>query len=141
MNKDFRRTLGKAARDARKALGLTQENVAERLDVSVEFYGRIERGVAWPSVDVFARMISILGVSADSLLGVEAARASGAAPLIQKDDPLELRDVLDLVCKARPSVVRLVSALVRELERTQAARKSAGARGPDTRKTPPASPR
>lgn len=140
MDKDRRLALGKAAREARKALGLTQEKVAEKLDVSVEFYGRIERGAAWPSVDVFARMIPILGASADSLLGVETGRTPGPAPLTLPDDSPEFRALLALVCKARPGVVRLVSALVHELESTRAARKSTAARGPNTRRTRPAPP-
>jgi transcriptional regulator with XRE-family HTH domain len=100
--------LGKAVREARKALGLTQATMAERLDVSVEFYGRLERGAARPSIELFAHMVAILGVSADTLLGLDAARAVEPARLTRPDDPPELRELVPLLCEARPSVVRLV---------------------------------
>ncbi|HWN68024.1 MAG TPA: helix-turn-helix transcriptional regulator, partial [Haliangium sp.] len=64
MDKDLAVTLGNAARQARKARKLTQERVAEQLDVSVEFYSRIERGLTHPSLDTFLRLLSVLEVSA-----------------------------------------------------------------------------
>lgn len=132
MNKSLQLTLGKAAREARRALGLTQEKVAERLGVSVEFYGRVERGAAWPSMEVLANMVSALEVSADALLGIETRRAPEPAPLAQEDDSPEIRELMALLHSAPLGVVRLVSAMVRELERVQAARNSARARDPDS---------
>jgi transcriptional regulator with XRE-family HTH domain len=127
--------LGKAAREARKALGLTQDNMAERLEVSVEFYGRLERGTARPSIEVFARMVAILDVSADTLLDLDAARAVEPAPLTRPDDHPELRELVPLLCNARPSVLRLVSSLLREFERGHHGdRKPAGPRKRTTRK-------
>ena len=45
----------KSARAARTALGLSQADVAEKLGLSLEFVGRIERGVALPSVPTLFR--------------------------------------------------------------------------------------
>lgn len=121
MSKELQRTLGAAARNARKSLALTQEQTAERLGVSVEFYGRIERGVAWPSIQVFARMAPALGVSADVLLGTDPVRAPETAPpLTRPEDPQELRDLVLLLRKAGPEVVHLATTFVRELERVMA---------------------
>ena len=64
------RDIGVRARDARKKLQLTQEDVAERIDVSTEHYGRIERGQTLCSLLLFARLVHALNVSADCLLGV-----------------------------------------------------------------------
>jgi transcriptional regulator with XRE-family HTH domain len=143
MTKDLQRILGKAARDARKALGLTQEQMAERLDLSAEFYGRIERGTAWPSVTVFARMVPILGVSADTLLGLNIEHAPGSVPLTRPDESPELGELLAYVRNAGPEVVRLVSNLVRDLEHVHAARESTSnnaagksTRGKGSEKTP-----
>jgi transcriptional regulator with XRE-family HTH domain len=147
MAKDLQRILGKAARDARKALGLTQEQIAEPLGVSTEFYGRIERGAASPSIGMFARMVPILGVSADTLLGADIKRSPGSVPLTRSDESSELHELIAYVRKAEPEVVRLISDLVRDLERVHAARtststrdnsggKSTSIRGKDTEKTP-----
>lgn len=87
---DLARSIGKAARKARMALGLTQEQTAERLDITTEFYARLERGTAKPSIGTFVRMVMILGVSADTLLGLDdtqpcqhiLAQGEGASPYL-----------------------------------------------------------
>ena len=60
--------MGDRIREARKAKGLTQEQLAEALELSVEFVGHIERGSKKPSIDVFKKIIEVLDVSADYLL-------------------------------------------------------------------------
>jgi transcriptional regulator with XRE-family HTH domain len=71
MEKNFTIAMANAVRQARHARGLTQEQMAEQLGVTVEFYARIERGRAHPSLDTLVRMRSLLGASADSLLGFD----------------------------------------------------------------------
>jgi len=61
-------TMGDRIKEVRKKQKLTQEQLAERLDVSVEFIGQIERGLKLPSMQVFIRLIENLNVSADYLL-------------------------------------------------------------------------
>ena len=61
-------TMGDRIKEARKNKRLTQEQLAERLDISVEFVGQIERGIKLPSMQVFIRLIEALNVSADYLL-------------------------------------------------------------------------
>lgn len=122
MNKELAKTIGTAARQARKALHLTQEDAAERINVSVEFYARIERGTSLPSILTFARVVAALGVSADALLGrrtsIVAANAPWTAPT-PADSP-EIRRLLRRLRKAEPSSLRLVNMLLKELERAPA---------------------
>lgn len=122
MQKELARTIGAAARQARKNLQLTQEDAAERINVSVEFYARIERGNSLPSIITFARIVSALGVSADALLG----RGPIIAPSIigpgswmtnPPSDNAEIRRIVRRLRKASPSTLRLVNLLVKELER------------------------
>ena len=61
-------TMGDRIREARKNQGLTQDQLAEHLDISVEFVGQIERGLKMPSMQVFVKLIESLNVSADYLL-------------------------------------------------------------------------
>ena len=61
-------TMGDRIREARKYKGLTQEQLAESLDVSVESVSHIERGSRLPSMQVFIKLIEVLNVSADYLL-------------------------------------------------------------------------
>lgn len=61
-------TIGDRIKEARKKQKLTQEQLAELLDISVEFVGQIERGLKLPSMHVFIKLIEALNVSADYLL-------------------------------------------------------------------------
>jgi len=61
--------IGKAARERRIALGMTQEDAAEKIGVTVEFYSRIERGKANPSLSNFMRMAIAFRVGLDHLAG------------------------------------------------------------------------
>ncbi len=125
MDKDLAKSIGAAARHARKSLELTQEDAAERIGVSAEFYARIERGNALPSVPTFARIAAALGVSADVLLGLRRsgdsdrggdAQPAWAAASPPSDSP-EIRRLLRRLRKATPATLRLVTMLVKELER------------------------
>lgn len=60
--------MGDRIKEVRKKQGLTQEQLAERLDISVEFIGQIERGIKLPSMHVFIKLVETLNVSADYLL-------------------------------------------------------------------------
>jgi transcriptional regulator with XRE-family HTH domain len=127
MDKELAESIGTAARSARTSLKLTQEDAAERIGVSAEFYARIERGNALPSVPTLARISTSLGVSADSLLGRSSsdgeeqpapAPAQPPAPAPPTDGP-ELRRLARRLRKASPVTLRLVALLVKELERTE----------------------
>lgn len=126
MDKQLAESIGAAAREARKMLELTQEDAAERIGVSAEFYARIERGNALPSVPTFARIAAALGVSADTLLGLRKSEhshdASLSAPNWSKAAPPsespEIRRLLRRLRKASPATLRLVTLLVKELEQS-----------------------
>jgi transcriptional regulator with XRE-family HTH domain len=68
-DRELAQKIGSVARAVRKARGLTQEDAAERLGVTAEFYARIERGYSLPSMTSLARMVAALDVSADVLIG------------------------------------------------------------------------
>ena len=61
-------TMGDRIKETRKKRCLTQENLAEKLDVSVEYISQIERGLKMPSMQIFVKLIEILDTSADYLL-------------------------------------------------------------------------
>jgi transcriptional regulator with XRE-family HTH domain len=132
MDRQFAKSLGAAARRARKTLELTQEDAAERIGVSVEFYARIERGHSLPSMSTFVRITRALGVSADALIG--RLGAGDGEPLwlprpMPIDNP-EVRRVSRLLRKASPATLRAVGVLMREMEQAvirnaRAARKAA----------------
>ena len=72
--------IGRAMRQARHALGLTQEQLAEKLELSVEFCARIERGTSLPSLKTFVRLAAALQVDPNTLLGLEPKTAATPQP-------------------------------------------------------------
>ncbi len=60
--------LGKRIREERQKLHLTQENLSEKVGVSVAFIGQIERGERKLSLDTLVKVASQLGITVDYLL-------------------------------------------------------------------------
>lgn len=73
---------GKRLQNARKALGITQDDLAERLNVERSHVARMEIGVRGCSVDLLAEIATQLKVSADYLLGVKDVDAKRQALLL-----------------------------------------------------------
>lgn len=61
-------SLGNKLAEARRAKNLTQEQLAERLDVTRQAVSRWESDTAYPETDKIVRMAQILEVSCDYLL-------------------------------------------------------------------------
>lgn len=62
MTKDFGYTLGANIRAERLRRHYTQENLAELLDMSINYVGKLERGVIIPSAFVIFKLSKILSV-------------------------------------------------------------------------------
>ena len=60
--------IGARIKAARERVHLTQEQLAEIIDISPTHMSVIERGVKTPKLDTFVRIANALGVSADVLL-------------------------------------------------------------------------
>lgn len=56
VTKKDRKLLGDGIRKYRKLAGLTQEKLAERIDINPVYMGQIERGYRVPTVDVLLRI-------------------------------------------------------------------------------------
>lgn len=98
-------------RHHRERAGLTQAELAERIDKSLDTIGRIERGGAAPSFDVLDDLSRVLGVPVREFFGVGEfeARAGRADPLVKLvervaglgDDDIEWIDRLVATALAR----------------------------------------
>lgn len=66
--KELNMQIGERCRRARDASGYTQEQLAERIDVSTQFLSDAERGVTGMSVSTIIKLCRILSVSADFIL-------------------------------------------------------------------------
>jgi transcriptional regulator with XRE-family HTH domain len=121
---ELARTIGKQIAKARGALGITQEEAAERIGITVEYYARLERGQSLPSLLTFAQMSVALEVSAESLmsLGDIAAKPIAAVPppwysAPQAEESKQLRRLFRRLRSLPPELVAAAESVVKQLER------------------------
>jgi transcriptional regulator with XRE-family HTH domain len=102
--------LGHAARQARRMQRMTQADAAGRMGITPEFYGRIERGHALPSVTTLARWVAVLDLDLDAIIGQTAGDAQPRSKAPQ--DPLPLRRALRRLRRATPAAREIVARLL-----------------------------
>ena len=107
--------VGKRIQDARKAIGMTQADLADKLDISVSHMSSIETGRANFGVETLMKITEIQQVSADSLLRTDSPEVSvlyaGDLDALLKDCTAEevesmmnmLRQMKTALIKARPT--------------------------------------
>ncbi|WP_083681190.1 helix-turn-helix domain-containing protein [Archangium sp. Cb G35] len=100
--------MGEVARNARKQARLTQADVAERVGLATEVYGRLERGGMLPSVPTLLKLCFVLRADANALLGI----TSGSLPVLV-DEPKQGKE------EEAPPRVRQVLRHLRRLTPTQ----------------------
>lgn len=120
MDKKLATTIGAAARSARMRLELTQADVAERIDVATEVYGRLERGGMLPSVQTLLKLCHELNVSSDELLGLTQhgppARTQAEPPSVPAERP-EIRRLLRSLRQLESSHIKLLGLVAKALLR------------------------
>ena len=123
MEEALKKKVSTNARKARVSLGMTQQDAAEAIGVSVEFYSRIERGTALPSLKTCIRMAVAFEVSTDKLVGlaedddVTSAIEQYKAP--PPEDPPELKRIFRRLRKASPFFLQRADNTIREMEKLQ----------------------
>lgn len=92
--------IGKRISDRRKKLGIKQNILAEKLDISNNHMSGIENGKATPSVALFVKICDELNVTLDFLLlgSMHSNRVSkDASDLLQKCSDQEIEMIMQLV--------------------------------------------
>jgi transcriptional regulator with XRE-family HTH domain len=65
------RTVGKRVREERRRLKLTQEELAEKADISANFLGHIERGTKKPTLNTLKKIADALQIPMEALFATE----------------------------------------------------------------------
>ncbi|MCP3102558.1 helix-turn-helix domain-containing protein [Myxococcus sp. K15C18031901] len=107
--------LGQSARTARRSLGMTQAEVAEKLGVAREVYARLERGHMLPSIYTLRSLCTVLRVPPHDLLALDAAIETPPGrkrppPRIRPEPPV-LLDLRKTLRGLSASDLRLLNAL------------------------------
>lgn len=66
--KEINIEIGERVKYARECSGLTQEQLAERIDVSTQYISDLERGVVGISISTLKKLCVSIGISSDQIL-------------------------------------------------------------------------
>lgn len=101
---ELQRRFGRCLREARRSRGLTQAQLADQVDRSLDMIGRLERGELAPSFETIERLCGALNVRAVELFGGQSAltmpqseRLSEALALMEQMPPEKLRQALNVL--------------------------------------------
>lgn len=100
-------SLGKRIRQERKKSNLTQEQLAELVNVSATYIGFIERGERTLSLSTLVHIANVLGVSVDYLL------CDSVTPKASSQELLLLKLFSSATPKERETILELVKVLLR----------------------------
>jgi len=96
----------------RKELGMTQKDLAEKLNITDKAVSKWERGIACPDTASIPKLAQILGISLEELMNAESAESNGHRGA---------EYLIELILKAVPlamGIAVLVTAVLGELEVT-----------------------
>lgn len=82
--------MGEKIQAYRKALGISQEELGQRLLVSRQTVSLWEKGQTMPTVDNLIRLKEIFGVSVDAILDVENSAEAEQTPIVSEPIPNEV---------------------------------------------------
>lgn len=102
-------TFGLRLRGFRKKKGLTIEQLAERVGLSTNYLGDVERGKKLPSMATLIRIVNVLDISADELLKDDVNRADYLV-----DAEISAR-MANLTQRQRVAVLRMLDSILKEI--------------------------
>lgn len=109
MKKRINVQIGARVREARERMGLSREELAEFLGISVLFLGYIETGQRGMSTETMVRVCLTLGISADYLLlGTPPNPDNTDAQTILKDLPQQYHPLAAEVLRSLQKTIAIV---------------------------------
>lgn len=102
--KNLRTTFGTHVQARRKALGLTQAQLADQVELSVDTIGQIERGKIAPSFETIETLTEALGV--------HPAELFGGLPLVPIKRHQPLTKIVDRLREASPSQLKRIGVIL-----------------------------
>ena len=98
--------MGKAIRRYREEAGITQERLAELVDISTNHLGAIEREVKTPTMETFVKLLNVLGAEPNEVL-------KEVIPLTRMEHTSVVEGKLErLTPKKQESVLRMLDVII-----------------------------
>ena len=91
--------IGSRVKQVRESAGLTQERLAELVDVTAQYLSGVERGAVGLSVPILLRLCSVLLVSSDFLLtgSTESSDVTGITARLSRLPPEHIKNVEEIL--------------------------------------------
>lgn len=103
--------IGKKLQKCREAAGFTQEQLAEKVDISTNYMGAIERGVKTPTLPLFIKLLNSVVAEPNEIL-------SEVIPLNTREQCSDLEErIKALPIKKRKKVLRILEVIIEEAEK------------------------
>ena len=101
------KNVGKRIREYREKAHITQESLAETLDISVTAISNIERGINYPTLENFIMIANTIGVSSDLLLSdvfnesniIKSSELSEKLKQVPPDKRKQITDIIETLLK------------------------------------------
>lgn len=103
--------VGKRIQDARKRLGLTQEQFSQVVDLTPNYLSNIETGFKTPKLETFVEIANALQCDANSLL------SDVMNVTIMQESRYIATDLATLPLKEQRKIIRIVEILIEEAKK------------------------
>ncbi len=107
-----KQTLGTVITSLRKENGMTQLELAEKMNVTDKAVSKWERDLSCPDVNSLPKLASIFGISVDELMQIKSASQL-------KNDPKDIEGIIALVLKAvslAMGIAAIVLSILKKLD-------------------------
>lgn len=108
--KDILKKLGARIREERKNARLTQEKLAERVDLSVDYIGYIERGKQAPYLKTLERIATALRVEVYKLFLFNETEKKN-----QQDEEAAIKELLLVLRNKKPEDIRFAASILKQI--------------------------
>lgn len=120
----FAKSFGERLRRLREERFLSQQSLAEGVEVQIAQISRYERGISMPNAETLADLAQFLRVSVGKLLlGEEDVEQMNAAPIADISLLERFRDLEKLDRKDRQVAITLIDALIESRQHEQVGRR------------------
>ena len=105
--------LGNTIRQARMEKGITQEGLAELIDITPIHLKHIEGGQGNPSINVLFKLAKVLDFSVDSIIAEkDISENDGLAEVLKSN-------ILYLLQKCTPAELRLIADIIKDIQKNR----------------------
>ena len=101
--------IGRCIRKYRERTGITQEQLVEKVNISTNHLGAIEREVKTPTMDTFVKILNAIGAEPNEAL-------KEVVPVVWKEDISILEEKLsELTPTQRENVIHILNPIIKEI--------------------------